>query len=90
MISNFIWLMNLVRTKILEGLILPELNISYWEFCIYLAVVGVVATVLINSVRVGGGAAASSARKREAENYDNYKKRRQRQEEYSKRYENGD
>jgi len=90
MISNFIWLMNLVRTEILEGLILPELNISYWEFCIYLAVVGVVATVLINSVRVGGGAVASSARKREADNYDNYKQRRQRQEDYSKRYENGD
>lgn len=54
MISYFIWLMKLVRTKILEGLILPELDISYWDFCIILAVVGVVATVLINSVRISG------------------------------------
>lgn len=53
MISNFFWLMKLVRTEILEGLILPELDISYWDFCIILAVVGIVATVLINSVRIG-------------------------------------
>ncbi len=44
--------MNLVRTKILEGFILPELDISYWDFCIILAVVGIVATVLVNSVKI--------------------------------------
>lgn len=56
MISYFIWLMKLVRTEILEGLTLPELEISYWDFCIILAVVGIVATVLINSVRISGAA----------------------------------
>lgn len=56
MVSYFIWLMKLVRTEILEGLNLPELDISYWDFCIILAVVGIVATVLINSVRISGAA----------------------------------
>lgn len=53
MISNFFWLMNFVRQNILEEFILPELDISYWDFCIILAVVGIVATVLLNSVRIG-------------------------------------
>ena len=82
--------MNFVRENILEEFVLPELNISYWEFLIYLALVGVVATVLVNGVRVGGGAAASSARKREADSYKNYKEKRQRAEKYSNKYENGD
>lgn len=54
MVSYVIWLLKLVRTEILEGLTLPELDISYWDFCIILAVVGIVATVLINSVRISG------------------------------------
>ena len=56
MISYLIWLMNLVRTEILEGLNLPELDISYWDFCIILAVVGIVATVLLNCVKISGSA----------------------------------
>lgn len=97
MISYFLWLMNLVRTKILEGLNLPELDISYWEFCIILAVVGVVATVLLNSVRVGGSAAIGSSEKRrsdeqrrqaeiEKKSYSHYKSERERNEAYDDRY----
>lgn len=59
MVSNFLWLMNLVRTEILESFNLPELDISYWDFCIILAAVGIVATVLINSVRISGGNAVN-------------------------------
>lgn len=97
MISYFLWLMNLVRTKILEGLNLPELDISYWDFCIILAVVGVVATVLINSVHIGGSAAVSSGEKRRADkqrlqaerekkSYSHYKSERERNEAYDDRY----
>lgn len=67
MITDFIWLMELVRTKILEGLILPQLRISYWDFCISLAAIGLVAVVLVNSVRVGGSAAIGSDERRKAD-----------------------
>ncbi len=90
MISNFIWLMKLVRTKILEGLILPELDISYWDFCIILAVVGIVAVVLLNSVRISGGSASSFAKEKKNNSYGKYKERRQRNEKFSKKYKNGD
>ena len=90
MVSNFLWLMNLVRTEILEGFNLPELDISYWDFCIILAAVGIVATVLINSVRISGGGAVSSSKEKENNSYSKYKERRQRSEKYSKKYENGD
>lgn len=52
MISNLFWLLNYIRTSILETFTLPELGISYWDFLVTLALVGVVATILINSVRV--------------------------------------
>lgn len=82
MISNFIWLMKLVRTKILEGLILPELDISYWDFCIILAVVGIVATVLINAVKISGNRDAANATKGEdgfKGNFDRFKAKRKEQ-----------
>lgn len=56
MLDNIFWLLELVRTRILEAFILPDLNISYWEFLIYSAIVGVVVTVLINGVKVSGSA----------------------------------
>lgn len=97
MISNFIWLMKLVRTKILEGLILPELDISYWDFCIILAVVCIVATVLINGVRIGGSAAIGTDERRKADeqkrrndeqkkSYTHYRNERERNEAYDDRY----
>lgn len=82
--------MNLVRTEILDSFNLPELDISYWDFCIILAAVGIVATVLINSVRISGGSAASFSKERNSNSYGKYKEKRQRQEKYSKKYENGD
>lgn len=54
MISNLFWMLNYIRENLLEKFILPELGISYWEFCIYLAMAAVVITVLINSVKVSG------------------------------------
>lgn len=97
MISSFIWLMKLVRTEILEGLILPELDISYWDFCIILCVVGIVATVLINGVRIGGSAAIGTDERRKADeqkrrndldkkSYSHYKTERERNEAYDDRY----
>ena len=65
MITNFLWLMNYVRENILEKFILPELEISYWEFLIYLAIVGVVATVLINSVQISGNSSFNAKRESE-------------------------
>lgn len=52
MISSFLWIMNYVREEILEKFILPEIGISYWEFCIYLAIAAIVITLLINSIKV--------------------------------------
>lgn len=62
MLDNIFWLLELVRTKILEAFIIPDLNISYWDFCIYSAIVGVVVTVLINGVKVSGSAHDYSVR----------------------------
>ena len=64
MLDTFFWMLEQVRIKILEGFIIPELNISYWEFCIYSAIVGVVVTVLINSVQVSSGAAMTERQQR--------------------------
>ena len=61
----FFDLMTMVREGILEKLIIPGLGISYWKFCIYLLVIGVVATVLINGVRVSSDKAARSPRRSE-------------------------
>lgn len=62
MLDNIFWLLELVRTKILEAFIIPDLEISYWEFLIYSAIVGVVVTVLINGVKVSGSAQNFSVR----------------------------
>lgn len=51
MLENFWSLMNTIRTDLLEKFIIPGIGISYWKFLIYLAVAGVVITVLINAVR---------------------------------------
>lgn len=64
MLDNIFWLLELVRTRILEAFIIPELNISYWEFCIYGAIVLVVVTVLINAVQVSSGSAVREGRQR--------------------------
>ena len=55
MLENLFYILNTVREKILEGFIIPGLNMSYWEFLCMLAIVGIVITVLINSVQVGAG-----------------------------------
>lgn len=65
MIKNIVWILKTVRTELLEKFIIPDLNISYWDFCIYLLIVGVVATVLINSVSVAGGKAASVGKQKD-------------------------
>ena len=62
MLDTLFWMLEQVRSKILEGFIIPELNISYWEFCIYSAIVGVVVTVLINGVKVSGASQSYSVR----------------------------
>lgn len=62
MISYILWLLEYVREEILEKFILPELNISYWDFCVYLAIIGVVIVVLINSVKVSGTQAQFSSK----------------------------
>ena len=62
MLDSLFWMLEQVRTKILEGFIIPDLDISYWEFCIYSAIVGVVVTVLINGVKVSGSAQNYSVR----------------------------
>lgn len=54
MISDLIWILKTIREELLEKFMLPELNISYWDFCIYLAMAAIVITVLINSVKVSG------------------------------------
>lgn len=72
MIKNFLWLLKYVRTEILESFILPELNISYWDFCIILAVVSIAAVVLLNSVRISGTASIRSNKNRSKD--DNRKK----------------
>lgn len=60
MLENLFYILNTVREKILEGFIIPGLNMSYWEFLCMLAIVGIVITVLVNSVQVGAGRGARS------------------------------
>lgn len=60
-------IMTTIRTQILETFTIPGLGISYWKFCIYLLIIGVVITVLINGVRVSGGALAADNRIKERE-----------------------
>lgn len=50
-------IMTVVREKILETTIIPGLGISWWKFSIYLLIIGVVVTVLINGVRVSSSKA---------------------------------
>ena len=61
MLENFWYLMNTVRTEILEKFIIPGIGISYWKFLIYLAVAGVVITVLVNAVRYTASESVSRA-----------------------------
>lgn len=57
-------LMDTIRTEILENLMIPGLGISWWKFSIYLLIISVVVTVLINAVKVSGSNAGKSARRR--------------------------
>lgn len=57
-------LMDIIRTEILEKLTIPGLGISWWKFSIYLLILSVVVTVLINAVKVSGSSAGKSARRR--------------------------
>ena len=68
MISNILWLLEYVRENIFEAFILPELEISYWDFCIYLAILGVVIVVLVNAVKVSGGQAQFSSKEEKYRN----------------------
>lgn len=70
MLENFWYLMNTIREDILEKFIIPGIGISYWKFLIYLAVAGVVITVLINGVKVSSGNAYSVRRQKHAEKVD--------------------
>ena len=58
MINDLFWILNYIRTELLEKFELPELGISYWEFLCLLAIVGMVITVLVNSVQVSAGHSA--------------------------------
>lgn len=62
MLDNIFWLLELVRDQILKKFIIPDLDISYWEFCIYGALVAVVVTVLVNAVKVSGSGSAYSSK----------------------------
>ena len=63
MISFFIGIMNSVRENILEAFIIPELGISYWDFCITMLIIGLVITVLVNSVKSEIKSASRSSKK---------------------------
>lgn len=79
MITTFLWIMKYVREEILEKFILPELGISYWDFCLYLAIAAIVITLLVNSIRVSGNASfASSVKEKNEKNYQNVLRERER------------
>lgn len=63
MLDNLFYILNTVREEILEGFIIPQLGLSYWEFLCLLAIVGIVITVLVNSVRVSGSAAVNQSKR---------------------------
>lgn len=62
-----------IREKILEKIIIPGIDISWWEFVLGLIVVSILVTVLINAVKVtgdnafGGGHVAREREKARAE-----------------------
>lgn len=62
MFDYMFWLLAKVRDEILDGLVIPGLDMSYWDFCIYLAIATVVAIVLLNGVRIGGISSSSSSK----------------------------
>ena len=64
MISNLLWMLKYIREELLEKFMIPELNISYWDFCIYLAMAAIVITVLVNSVKVSGSVASNAKSER--------------------------
>lgn len=55
----FISFLDGLRVEILEKFMIPGLGISYWTFLIGVAIVAVVITVLINSIRVNSVTAYS-------------------------------
>lgn len=63
MLDNLFWILNEIRTKLLSFEI-PQLGISYWDFCIYLAVAGIAITVLVNAVKIGGSMTAKSSKEK--------------------------
>lgn len=54
----FLNMLNVIRERILEALVIPGLGISWWHFCIIILVLGIVITALINAVRVSSGSLA--------------------------------
>lgn len=74
--SSLFQIMNMVREEIMETFTIPGLGISYWKFCIYLLVVGVVVAVLVNGVSVSAGILSDSAS--ESDRYKRRKLRRDR------------
>lgn len=72
--SNLFEIMTMIREQILETFSIPGLGISYWKFCIYLLIIGVVVTVLINGVRVSAG--REPGLRNEAERHKRYMSRR--------------
>lgn len=50
--NDALWLLEYVRENILEKFMLPQLDISYWDFLIYLALASIVIVVLVNKVRL--------------------------------------
>lgn len=67
-------LLTMIREDVLEKVVIPGLGISYWKFCIYLLIIGVVVTVLINGVRISSGREAGI--RNEAERHKRYMSRR--------------
>lgn len=48
MLENFLSILTSVRENILEAFIIPGLNISYWDFCLSLLIIGLIIKVLVN------------------------------------------
>lgn len=63
MIEYFIWLMSHIREQIFERFIIPGLNVSYWDFCIALLVIGLLITVLVNGVKARNGSHQKPSKK---------------------------
>jgi len=62
MIDNLLYILKYIRENLLEKFNIPGLEMSYWEFLIMLAIVGIVITVLINAVQVSGSSAVKQSK----------------------------